>query len=100
MSMNAAHQNDGQRALHLHAKVSVAEVVSSRYGGDRDAERPLLWDERRPGKDVVRIDGGEILTLQSSAMQSTPKPGWILVLTGGSLHEGYTWTLYGITPRH
>jgi hypothetical protein len=98
--MNSAHQNDGHRALHLHAKVSVAEVVSSRYGGERGAERPLLWDDRRPGKDVVRIDGGEILTLQSSAMQSTPKPGWVLVLTGGSLHEGYTWTLYGITPRH
>ena len=98
--MNSAHQNDGQRSLHLHAKVSVAEVVSSRYVGARGGDRPLLWDERRAGKDVVRIEGGETLTLQSSAMQSTPKPGWILVLTGGSQGGGYTWTLYGIPPRH
>ncbi len=98
--MNSAHQNDGQRALHLHAKVCVAGVVSSRYGGTKGGDRPLLWDERCEGNDVVRIEGGETLTLKSSAMQSTPKPGWILVLTGGSEREGYTWTLYGITPRH
>ena len=96
--MNAQHQNEGQRALHIHAKVCVVSLVSSRYGGV--GERPLQWDERQAGKDVVSIEGGETITLQSSPMQSTPKPGWILVLTGGSHHEGYTWTLYGITPRH
>ena len=98
--MNSAHQNDGQRALHVHAKVCVVEVVSSRYGTSDGGARPLLWDERHEGFDIVRIEGGETLTLKSSAMQSTPKPGWILVLTGGSQSEGYTWTLYGITPRH
>ena len=98
--MNSTHQNEGQRALHLNAKVVVEEVVSSRYGGGDGGVRPLLWDERRAGNDMVRIGGGEIITLQSSAMQSTPKPGWVLVLTGGSQGEGYAWTLYGITPRH
>jgi len=98
--MNSADQNEGQRALHLHAKVCVSEVVSSRYGTSHGAPRPLLWDERREGIDVVRVEGGATITLKSSAMQSTPKPGWILVLTGGSEREGYTWTLYGITPRH
>jgi len=98
--MNSTHQDEGQRAFHLHAKVCVGEVVSSRYGAANGTTRPLLWDERREGTDVVRVEGGATITLKSSAMQSTPKPGWILVLTGGSEQEGYTWTLYGITPRH
>jgi hypothetical protein len=98
--MNSAHPNDGHSTLHRNAKVCILEVVSSRYGAARGGERPLLWDERQEGNDVVRIEGGETITLKSSAMQSTPKPGWIVVLTGGSQHEGYTWTLYGITPRH
>ena len=98
--MNTPHENHGQGSLHLHAKVRVGEVVSSRYGPKNLGERPLLWDERREGVDVVTIEGGETITLKSSAMQSPPKPGWILVLTGGSHVTGYTWTLYGITPRH
>ncbi|MEY4667567.1 MAG: hypothetical protein RL518_266 [Pseudomonadota bacterium] len=98
--MNDIHHSHGQRALHVNAKVSVVDVVSSRYGGTEDGERPLVWEERREGLDVVRIEGGETIALQSSAMQSTPKPGWTLVLTGGSHSTGYTWTLYGITPRH
>jgi hypothetical protein len=98
--MNSAHQNDRPGTLHLNAKVCVAEVVSSRYGSARGGYRPLLWEERREGRDVVRLEGGETVTLMSSAMQSTPKPGWILVLTGDSAQDGYTWTLYGISPRH
>lgn len=98
--MNAQEHSTGSRTLPRNAKVCVAEVVTSRYGAARGGDRPLLWDERRAGTDTVRIEGGETITLQSSPMQSTPKPGWILVLTGGSHEEGYAWTLYGITPRH
>jgi hypothetical protein len=98
--MNTLHEGHGQGGLPLHAKVRVVEVVSSRYGSQDGGERPLLWDERREGVDVVTIGGGETITLKSSAMQSTPKLGWILVLTGGSHNTGYTWTLYGITPQH
>lgn len=98
--MNAQEHSTGPRALTLNAKVCVAEVLSSRYGAVSGGERPLVWEERRAGTDVVRLEGGKTIPLISSAMQSTPKPGWILVLTGGSLNEGYTWTLYGIPPRH
>ena len=98
--MRSRVQEEGQRELHTHAKVRVTGVISSRYGHFSAGKRPLLWDERVDGREVVQVDGGEEVTLLSSAMQSTPRPGWILVLTGGSEREGYTWTLYGIAPRH
>ena len=98
--MNSHGQEEGRKERHVHAKVCVTAVVSSRYGRFSAGKRPLLWDERVEGREVVKVDGGEEVTLLSSAMQSTPKPGWILVLTGGSESAGFTWTLYGIAPRH
>lgn len=103
--MNAHSHSRGERALHMSAKVCVAEVVSNRYGisGDRSAGvgvRPESWDKRKAGIDVVRTDGGATIKLYSSPMQSTPKPGWVIVLTGGSEHEGYSWTLYGMSRNH
>lgn len=97
--MNASSSSHSAKALHMTAKVCVSEVVSSRYGS-KGGERPQSWDERREGVDVIRALGGETIKLQSSPMQSTPKPGWIIVLTGGSEHEGYTWTLYGLSRSH
>jgi hypothetical protein len=93
------------RTLNLHAKVQVAEVLCSRYdGGHLTVEgvsyRPPGWDERREGLDTVRTTGGEVLRLVSSGSQSVPKPGWVIVVTGGSFESGYTWTLYGIPPAH
>jgi hypothetical protein len=98
--MKGHMHGEGRTGLHVHAKVSVTGVVSSRYGRFSAGKRPLRWDDRVEGREVVKVEGGQELTLLSSAMQSTPKPGWILVLTGGSEREGYTWTLYGIAPRH
>ena len=97
-----------EKLLHMSAKVCVAEVVSSRYRGitsvgrveSAGGERPQSWDQRVAGIDVVRAVGGETIKLHSMAMQSTPKPGWVIVLTGGSEDEGYTWTLYGMSRTH
>lgn len=81
-------------------KVLVLELVSSRYDGASASRRPLSWDERREGIDEIRSSDGSVLKLNSSAMQSPPKPGWVIVLTEGTAKDGYSWTLYGITPSH
>ncbi len=83
----------------------MSDLVSSRYdvvgpvGSTVGHERPLLWEDRKEGLDVVRAEHGEVIKLYSSYMQSPPKPGWVIVLTGGDALQGYTWTLYGITPH-
>lgn len=84
------------------ARIEVTEVVSSRYDSDCGGTkaRPLAWDDRMEGVDVVRVRGGYTVKLRSSAMQSPPKPGWVLMLTGGSEAEGYDWTLYGLSRTH
>ena len=81
-------------------KLLVIELVSSRYDGVTASRRPASWDERREGIDQVRLFDGSVLKLASSPMQSPPKPGWVIVLTGGTAVEGFTWTLYGISPTH
>lgn len=104
--MNTHSDLTKNKDLHAKAKIRISEIVSSRYGNEQVAEgcgvelsrRPFLWDEREEGIDTVRTDGGEVVRLRSSAMQSIPKPGWIVVLTGGTEREGYTWTLYGLPP--
>jgi hypothetical protein len=95
------------RELTLHAKVQVAEVITSRYDqgaqisqDTRTGYRPPAWDGRREGLDTVRTSSGEILRLFSTGAQSIPKPGWVIVITGGTFEEGYTWTLYGIPAAH
>lgn len=106
--MNTSADTQGMNRSHKDHKVCVAEVVTSRYGalrfsgggGEKVGDRPLCWDDRREGIDVVRSLGGETVKLKSSPMQSTPKPGWVIVLTGGTADEGYSWTLYGISRNH
>lgn len=106
--MNAHSEANRPHAIDREAKVCVAEVISSRYGAvsnasqgaEGDGDRPQSWDDRKTGIDVIRSLDGETIKLSSSPMQSTPKPGWVLVLTGGTSEEGYTWTLYGISRIH
>ncbi|MCO6432338.1 MAG: hypothetical protein J5J00_15900, partial [Deltaproteobacteria bacterium] len=76
-------------------QVRVKELISSRYP---NGVRPASWDYRTSGIDVVRDESGETLRLQSDGGQSSPKPGWIIVLTDGDAEHGFTWTLYGIHP--
>lgn len=104
------HSSSERHEWRHSARVQVAELVSSRYeaaaaaccGPAKErgcAARPLSWDERVDGVDVVKTVGGDSIKLFSSSMQSPPKPGWVILLTGGNSTDGYTWTLYGIPPR-
>ena len=87
--------------ISLPCRVQVHSLVSSRYdsAAGRRAERPDSWDQRIAGIDVIELLVGGTIRLRSSAMQSPPKPGWVLLLSGGNAGEGYSWTLYGLAPR-
>ena len=82
-------------------RLEITHLVSSRYdsggGSQSKGARPADWDTRKEGVDVVLVSSGATVKLKSSAMQSPPKPGWVIMLNGGSETEGYTWTLYGIS---
>jgi len=93
--------------LKLPKKISIKEVVSSRYP---EGERPTSWEERRAGLEVVKSEEGEIFNLYSNGGQSSPHPGWELLLvervehapnssdSGKSSVPAYTWTLYALKP--
>ena len=76
------------------AIVVVKEIVSGRYGSLPG--RPLSWDERREGIDIVRDSAGRLHRLFSDGGQSTPQPGWKLLLRDGDARAGFRWTLYGM----
>ena len=93
----------------MSRRVLVQEVVSGRYQG---RPRPLSWDKRCAGIEKIVTSEGETLTLLSGGGQSTPKPGWELLLVRTAEEKDYqvqclkpteeqalTWTLYGIRPR-
>lgn len=76
-------------------KIKVSELLESRYP---DGKRPLSWDLRKEGVDVVLTTDGDTVRLISDGQQSPPKAGQVLMLTGGDPERGYVWTLYGL-PR-
>jgi hypothetical protein len=89
-------------------KVKVKEVVQSRY---KPGSKPLSWDSRLPGVEVVITDTSEELSLYSDGGQGSPAPGWELILRREASAEelasvnseetikkrAATWTLYGIS---
>jgi hypothetical protein len=93
-------------------QIKVARVVSSRRYSDLERDydvtedlflspnRPANWEERLDGCEVIESVDGEQIQLWSDGMQSTPKPGWVILTTGGSQESGYTWTLYAMPPKH
>ena len=81
---------------HLPARIEVEQLVESRY---KSGKRPLSWDSRKEGSDVVRAIDGKTYKLLSDGGQSPPKKGWIIMVTGGSAEAGYQWTLYGMPQR-
>ncbi|MFN4896940.1 MAG: hypothetical protein ACK5GN_05440 [Pseudomonadota bacterium] len=85
---------DGGQASSNYRRVCVDAVLSTRY---ESGERPASWDDRVGGIDVVQVDGGETIRLYSTPMQSPPKPGWVLMLTGVGPGQGLLWTLYGMS---
>ncbi len=91
-------QSDGVQIDSVAAipcQVDIAEVISSRYPYSAN-ERPLSWDERVSGHDVVLTTDGQTLRLMSDGQQSPPNRGWGIVLTGGNPKSGYQWTLYSL----
>ena len=112
MSVDRYQSQQPEKDVPLPARVQVAGVLQSRYGSSGDTTtiaeskwyvpelvRPLSWDDRIDGIDLVCTTGGEVIKLLSSGMQSVPRPGWVLMLVGGDIDEGYRWTLYGIPPQ-
>lgn len=79
--------------VSLPQTITVQKLIESRYSSDN---KPLSWDERVSGFDVVESDSGEQFKLLSSGGQAPPKPGWKIVMTSGDGQNGYQWTLYGL----
>ena len=72
--------------------VTIKEVISSRY---KVSSRPQNWDERISGTDVLKTVDDEVLKLVSDGGQSTPKPGWKILLKN-QLDDSYEWTLFAM----
>ncbi|MDZ4785282.1 MAG: hypothetical protein SGJ02_04310 [bacterium] len=77
-------------------RVVVENIISSRYS---DNERPLSWDHRRAGIDVIKTNDNMTLKLLSDGGQTPPKPGWTILVSKGDSELGYKWTLYSM-PRN
>ncbi|HMO17188.1 MAG TPA: hypothetical protein PKA63_03490 [Oligoflexia bacterium] len=73
----------------------VRGIVKGRY---LDGIKPSLWDKRVDGLDIVIDEDGETLCLYSTGDQSTPQPGWEILITGQRPDnpEYLEWTLYGV----
>ncbi len=84
--------------MKLPCRVTVKSIVTSRYGNSlKEGEsRPMSWDDRKEGVDVVLTDCGGRLTLNSDGGQSVPQPGWVILITDGDEVTGYRWTLFGM----
>lgn len=78
----------------LPRRITVHDVVIGRYS---PGERPVDWEERLEGVEKILTHDGEEVSLSSSGGQSTPAPGWELLLTAEG-QGGFLWTLYGIKP--
>lgn len=79
--------------MNIPRCVAIDSVINSRYF---DGRRPLSWDNRTRGIDLVRSVDGEQLKLISNGGQSTPNRGWQIILTDGDATSGYNWTLYSM----
>ncbi len=86
--------------IGLKRQIVVQETVKGRY---KPGDRPLSWDDRVEGVEEVVCSGdSDSITLWSGGGQSTPAPGWILLLSGEKrlLEDGRLasmWTLYGVS---
>jgi hypothetical protein len=77
----------------LPKAIFVKEVLKSRYA---DNDRPQNWDQRCSGIDTIIASDGNQYNLFCDGQQSTPKPGWQIVLNSGDNRAGFEWTLYGM----
>ena len=77
-------------------RIVVKENLGARYGSDG---RPVIWEKRSPSNEKIRTIDGEEVLLNSAGGQSSPAPGWELLLTKEAPQGGFFWTLYGLTPQ-
>lgn len=92
-----------------YLSVGTDEIVTEWVNGEREfipsqhlitpTFRPDSWDQRSEGIDIIRTTDGEVVKLLSDGMQSSPKPGWVLMLRNGDPADGMRWTLYGIPQQ-
>lgn len=77
-------------------------MLDSRYS---PGSRPVLWEERHSGVESVRTTEGDEVKIYSNGGQSSPAPGWELLLlktrinpaaSDGSDAGAVLWTLYGL----
>ena len=80
--------------MNLPARRKISKIVSGRYA---PGKKPVSWDERIGGIDVCLDEGGSELQLYSTGDQSTPAPGWELLLTDLNENGQFSWTLYGVS---
>ncbi|HMO02060.1 MAG TPA: hypothetical protein PKD37_00890 [Oligoflexia bacterium] len=84
-------------------RLKVIQPLASRYQElSNNNTRPLSWDERFAGEEMVLCsylndDRQFQVKLYSDPQQSTPQPGWIIFLIAGDQENGFYWTLYGLT---
>ena len=78
----------------MRKRVVVKRVLEGRYA---PGARPLSWDKRVVGNDLIETVAGETVLLASNGGQSTPDAGWELLLSDANTEDGgVEWTLYGI----
>lgn len=67
-----------------------------------------MWEERHSGIEKVRTEDGDEVELYSNGGQSSPAPGWELLLlksrrnpvaSGPGDPAAALWTLYGLPSR-
>lgn len=95
-------------------RIEVSRIVQARYGTrylsipsstsvqpgfDAALTKPLAWEERVSGQDIVEGSDGNTYVLSSDGSQSVPQPGWVLMAVDGDPKTGFSWTLYGILPN-
>ena len=76
----------------LPRRIIVKQLLQGRYPDGR----PHNWDFRVDGRDRVLTTDGETIELASLGQQSSPQPGWEILLTDKDSNGRCRWTLYGI----
>ena len=114
LSQSSCSADNKSSSSKLPRRVVVSEVVHGRqmvHGSLATSTNPnegaknIRWNTRRPGIESIRTTDGETISIYSGGAQSTPAPGWILLLNGekqinsetcSASETAFSWTLYGI----
>jgi hypothetical protein len=77
-------------------RFTVKSVSNSRYSSG--VCRPQNWEQRVSGVETVTTECGKTLRLFCDGQQSTPQPGWVIVVDSKSVREdgSVNWTLFGM----